>query len=224
MLVVGSEPYKGIHLRTCAWIHTDITCLRHLGGEGMGPHLGYDLLLMHSRFATFYNCSWCGLTAGGGVRLCGSGGLPCAHTLGKCSTKPAPNERFGRGTTLVPSGIKPIVPKWRQSACGRLHATVSVSSRYGSDAVSSKIEPRSCRQDEPGDFVAVRPLNWDERIDEDDDDENWTAHGEPRGGRSRSGNSSENDDGKGEHDTQRGDTGTRKGMGPKNGKGKEKAT
>jgi len=43
---------------------------------------------------------------------------------------------------------------------------------YGSNDLSAKIEPRSCQRYKPGDFLAVRPLNWDEIIDKDHDDEN----------------------------------------------------
>jgi hypothetical protein len=85
-----------------------------------------------------------------------------------------------------------------------------------------KIEPPSCRQYKPGDFLAVRPLNWDETIDEDDDDENWADPGGPSGGRSRSGNGNDNDDSEGEEDTQGGEKGTRKGKGTKDWKGKGK--
>jgi hypothetical protein len=74
----------------------------------------------------------------------------------------------------------------------------------------------------PGDFLAVKPLNWHEIIDEDDDDENWLDPGEPRGGRSRPGDRNDNDNGKGEEDTQGGEKGTGKGKGTKDGKGKEK--
>jgi hypothetical protein len=45
-------------------------------------------------------------------------------------------------------------------------------SLYGSDDPRANIEPPSCRQYKPGDFLAVRLLDWDEIIDEDDDDEN----------------------------------------------------
>jgi len=42
----------------------------------------------------------------------------------------------------------------------------------GSDDLKANIEPPSCRQYKPGDILAVRPLSWDEIIDEDDDDVN----------------------------------------------------
>jgi hypothetical protein len=78
----------------------------------------------------------------------------------------------------------------------------------------------------PGDFPGVRPLNWDEIIDEDDDDENWAAPGVPSGGRSRPGDGNDNDDSEGEEAMQGGEEGTRKGKGTKDRKGigKGKAT
>jgi len=69
---------------------------------------------------------------------------------------------------------------------------------YGSDDLRAKIDPPSCRQYEPGDILAVRPPNWDEIIDEDDDDENWADPGAPSGGRSRPGDGNDNDDGEGD--------------------------
>jgi hypothetical protein len=71
----------------------------------------------------------------------------------------------------------------------------------------------------PGDFLAVRRLNWDERIDEDEDDENWADPGAPSGGRSCLGDDNDNDDGEGEEDTQGGENKTGKGKGTKVGKG-----
>jgi len=88
---------------------------------------------------------------------------------------------------------------------------------YGSHDLREKIEPPTCRQYKPGDFLAIRPLNWDEIIDEDDDDENWADHGSPSGGRSRPGNGNGNDNGEGEEDTQGGEKGTGKGKGTKDG-------
>ena len=95
---------------------------------------------------------------------------------------------------------------------------------YGSDDLRAKIDPPSCRQYKAGDFLSVRPLNWDEIMDEDGDDENWAHPGAPSGGWSRPGNDNDNDDGKGEEDTQGGEKGTGKGKATKNGKGKCKAT
>ena len=80
----------------------------------------------------------------------------------------------------------------------------------------------ACRQYKPGDFLAVRPLNWDEVIDEDDDDDNCADPGAPSGGRSRPGDDNDNIDVEGEEDMQGGEKGTGKGKGTKNGKGKGK--
>jgi len=96
---------------------------------------------------------------------------------------------------------------------------VSFSS-YGSDDLCSKIEPSSCRQYKPGDFLAIGPLNWDEIIDEDDDDENWADSGVTSGGSSCPRDGNGNDDSIGEEkDTQGGDNAIGNGKGTKDGKG-----
>jgi len=95
---------------------------------------------------------------------------------------------------------------------------------YGSDDLGAKIEPPSCRQYKPGDFLVVRPPNWDEIIDEDDDDDNWADPGAPSGGRSCPGDGNDNDNGESEEDMQGGEKGTGKGKGTKDGKGKGKVT
>jgi hypothetical protein len=110
------------------------------------------------------------------------------------------------------------------TSSGKVKRTGERFSWYGSDDLRAKIEPPSCRQYKPGDFLAVRPLNWDEIIDEDDDDDNWADPGAPSGGRSRPGDGNDNDDGESEEDTQGGEKGTGKGKGTKDGKGKGKAT
>jgi len=69
---------------------------------------------------------------------------------------------------------------------GKVKRTGKRFSLYGSDDLRSKIEPPSCRQYKPGNILAGRPLNWDDIIDEDDDDENWTDPGGPSSGRTRS--------------------------------------
>src|SRR5882757_4012440 len=108
------------------------------------------------------------------------------------------------------------------TSSGKVTRTGERFSWYGSDDLRAKIEPPSCRQYKLGDFLAVRPLNWDEIIDEDDDDENGADPGAPSGGRSRPGDDNDNDDGEGEDDTQGGEKGTGKGKGTKDGKGKGK--
>jgi hypothetical protein len=108
---------------------------------------------------------------------------------------------------------------------GKVKRTGKGFSWYCSDDLRGKIEPPSCRQYKPGDFLAVRPLNWDQIIDEDDDDENWADPGAPSGGRSHPGDGNDNDNGEGKDDTQGGEKGTGNGKGTKDvkekGKGKE---
>jgi len=112
------------------------------------------------------------------------------------------------------------------TSSGKVKRTGERFSWYGSDDLRAKIEPPSCRQYKPGDFLGVRPLNWDEIIDEDDDDENWADPGAPSGGRSRPGDGNDNDNGECEEDTQGGEKGTGKGKGTKDvtGKGMGKGT
>jgi len=94
---------------------------------GHGTSFMIKSFLIQSRLATFHNSSWCGRTAGAGVRLFGSGGLPSAHIWGKRLTKPANKWSIGGGITPVPLGIKSMAPIRRQPARGRLNAPVSVS-------------------------------------------------------------------------------------------------
>jgi hypothetical protein len=93
---------------------------------------------------------------------------------------------------------------------------------HGSDDIRAKIEPPSCRQYKPSNVLGVRPLNWDELIDEDDDDENWADPGAPCDGRSRPGDGNDTDNGEGEEDTQGCEKGTGNEQGTKDGKGKGK--
>jgi len=108
------------------------------------------------------------------------------------------------------------------TSSGKVKCTGNHFSWYGSDDLRAKIEPPSCRQYKPGAFLAIKPLNLDDIMDEDDDDENWPDPGAPSGGRSSPGNGNGNDNGEGEEDTQGGEKGTGKGKGTQNGKGKEK--
>jgi hypothetical protein len=106
---------------------------------------------------------------------------------------------------------------------GQVTPTGGRFSWHGSDCLTARIDPPSCRQYKPGDFLAIRPLNWDEIIIEDDGDDNWADPGAPSGGRSHPGNGNDNDDGESKEDTQSGETQTGKGKGTKDGKGKGKA-
>jgi hypothetical protein len=110
------------------------------------------------------------------------------------------------------------------TSSGKVKRTCERFSWYGSDDLRAKIEPPSYRQYKPGDFLAIRPLNWDEIIDEDDEDDNWADPGALSGGRSRPDDGNDNDDGESEEDTQGGEKGTGNGKGTKDGKGKGKAT
>jgi hypothetical protein len=93
---------------------------------------------------------------------------------------------------------------------------------YGRDDLRAKIEPPCCWQYKPGDFLAVRPLNWDDIIDKDDDVANWADPRAPSSGKSHSGDGNDNDDGESEEDTQGAEKGTGKRKGTKDKKGKEK--
>ena len=107
-----------------------------------------------------------------------------------------------------------------------MNRTAERFSWYGSYDLRAKIEPPSCRQHKPGDFLAVRQPNWDELFEQDDHDEPWADPRGPSGGRSRPGYGNDNDDSEGEEDTQGGEKGTGKGKCTKDGKvkGKGKAT
>jgi hypothetical protein len=94
---------------------------------------------------------------------------------------------------------------------------------YSPDDLRGKIEPPSCRQYKPGDFLGVRPLNWDKKIQEDDDNDKWAYPTAPSGGRSRCRDGNDNDDNEGEEDDMQGsEKGTGKGNGTNDGKGKAK--
>jgi len=108
------------------------------------------------------------------------------------------------------------------TSSGKVQRTGERFSWYGNNDPTVKIEPPSCRQYKRGKFLAVRPLNWDEIIDEDDDDGNWADPGAPSSGRSHPGDGNDNDDGEGEADTQGCEKGNGKGKGTKDGKGKGK--
>jgi hypothetical protein len=112
------------------------------------------------------------------------------------------------------------------TSSGKVKPTGGHFAWYCSNDLRATIEPPSCRQYKPSDFLAIRPLNWDVIIDEDDDDDNWADPGAPSGGRIRPNNGNDNDDSEGEEDKQGGDKVTGKGKGTKDGKGKgkEKAT
>jgi hypothetical protein len=110
------------------------------------------------------------------------------------------------------------------TSSGKVKGTSERFSWYSSDDLRAKIEQPSCRQYKQGDFLDVRPLNWDEIINEDEVDDNWADPGAPSGGRSRPGDGNDNYHGQRVEDTQGGEQVTGKGKGRKDGKGKGKAT
>jgi len=69
----------------------------------------------------------------------------------------------------------------RTSSSGKVKSTGESFSWYSCDDIRAMIEPPRCRQCEPGNFLPVRPPNWDEIIEKDDDDENWPHPGAPNG-------------------------------------------
>ena len=122
----------------------------------------------------------------------------------------------------MPFGDRVDRSNLQTTSSGKVKRTGAQFSWYGSDDFRVKIEPPSCRQYKPGDFLAVRPLNWDDIIDKDDDDKNWADPGALSVGRSRPEDGNDNDNGEGEEDMQGGEKGTGNGTGTKDGKGKGK--
>jgi len=114
--------------------------------------------------------------------------------------------------------------KLQTTSSGQIKRTSERVFRYFSDDYTAENEPPSCQQYKPGNFLAVRPLNWDEIIDQDDDDENWANPGGPSSGRRHSSDGNDNDNSEGERDTQGCEKGTGKGKGTTDWKGKGKAT
>jgi hypothetical protein len=108
------------------------------------------------------------------------------------------------------------------TSSGNVQHTRELFSWSCSDGLRSKFEPRSCRQSNPGDFLAVKLLDWDITIHMDDDDGNWADPGATHSGRSCSSNGNHNDDGEGEEVMQGGEKATGKDNGIKDGKGKAK--
>jgi len=81
------------------------------------------------------------------------------------------------------------------------------------------IEPRRCQQYKPDDILPIRPLNWDDTIDEDTDDVNWADPEVSSGGRSHPSDDNYIDDGEGQENMLRSQNGTRKGKGTTHNKG-----
>jgi len=110
------------------------------------------------------------------------------------------------------------------SSSGNVKRTGEHFSWYSSDDLRATIEPPSFWQYKPGNFLAIRPLNWDEIIDNNDDGENQADRGAPSSRRSSPGDCNDNDNGKGEEDIPSVEKGTGKEKGTKDGKGKGTAT
>jgi len=106
------------------------------------------------------------------------------------------------------------------TSSGKAKHTGEHSSWYGSDDPQAMIEPPSYRQCKPGHFLAVRPLNWVEIIDDDDHDANWAHAGAPCSEWSCHGHGNDNEDGTGEEGMQGVEKWTGQGKGMKDGKGK----
>jgi len=64
------------------------------------------------------------------------------------------------------------------TSSGKVERTGQRFSLHCSDDLRAKIELPSCRQYKPGDFLAFRPLNWDEIIDEVNDADSTKSDGE----------------------------------------------
>jgi hypothetical protein len=93
---------------------------------------------------------------------------------------------------------------------------------YGSHGLRAKIEPPSSREYKPADFLGVRPLNWDEIINENQDGENWAHPGALSIEWGSPGNDNQNDNGASEEVLEGSVTRTGRGKGTEAGKGKGK--
>jgi len=96
---------------------------------------------------------------------------------------------------------------------GMVKRTGEHFSWYSCNDLKVMIEPPSCGQYKPGNFLAGRQLNWAEIIVEDDDNQNGEDDGAPCGGRSHPGDGNGHHKGDGEEDT----LGSERGSGIQNG-------
>jgi len=106
------------------------------------------------------------------------------------------------------------------TSSGKVKSPGECFSWYGRDDLRAKIVPPNCRQYKPGDVLAVRPLNRDEMINHDYDDENWVHPGVPSGGKNHPSDGNDNNHGEGEEDMQGCEKGTGKEKGTKDGEEK----
>jgi hypothetical protein len=110
----------------------------------------------------------------------------------------------------------------QKTSSGKVKGTGERFSLNGSNNLRLKIKSPSYRQYKSGDFLAIRPLTWEELIDADNDDMNWVDPGAPGSGRSRPSHRNDNDDCEGDEDTQCHGIWTGKEKGTKDGKGQGK--
>jgi hypothetical protein len=110
------------------------------------------------------------------------------------------------------------------TSLGKVKCTSERFSCYGSDDLRVYIEPRSCGQYKPANFLVVGPLKWDKIVVEDEDDEKWADPGAPSGRRSHPGDGNDNDNREGEEYLQGGEKRTGIGKGIKDWTGKGKVT
>jgi len=114
----------------------------------------------------------------------------------------------------------------QKTSSGKFMYTGEHSSWYRINDFSTKVEGPCCQQSKPGDILAVGPLDWDEIIEEDYDNENGVGPGPWNHGRSGGRDDKVNDGSERKVDRQCSQKGSRKGKGTKDGigTGKRKAT
>ena len=110
------------------------------------------------------------------------------------------------------------------TSCGNIQRTSEQFSLYDSSDLRVMIELPNCRQYKPGDIHPVGQLNWDDIINEENDVENCADPEALSSGRSRPGDGDDNDNGKGEEDTQGSEKVTGNGKGTTEGQGNGKVT
>jgi len=110
----------------------------------------------------------------------------------------------------------------KSTSYGKIQCTGERFTWYISNGLRAKIEPPSCRQYTPGDFLTIRLLNWDEIIDADDYHENWAETRARSSERSCPSDGNAYDDSEGEEDMEGGEKGTREGKDKRMGRAKRR--
>jgi len=147
------------------------------------------------------------------------------HTyMGEMCVKPSNQRNNSRLENPWAFGDQVKLSNQQTTSSGKVKRTSERFPWHGCVDLRGKIDLPSCWQYKTDDFLAIRPLNWDEKIDKDNDEENWADPGARSGGSSRPADGNDNDDGQGERTMQGGEKGTREGKGTKDGKGKGKVT